>query len=106
VHSTTAPETSRNRSAAFVIGTARSSANTRFVVSSGSTNPSDRLPIDQAARTCPPIMHPIPVSQRGWRNRSVSSRNDRNREAGSACAAFCCSTKPVPISSAASSVSA
>ena len=51
VHSTTAPKISQNRSVALAIGTARTSANTRFVVSSGSTNASDRCPIDQAART-------------------------------------------------------
>ena len=105
VHSTTAPKISQNRSVALAIGTARTRAKTRFVVSSGSTNASDRLPIDQAARIWPPIMQPIPASQRGWRSRSVISRSDRNRDAGSRCAACCCSTKPVPISSAASSVS-
>ena len=103
--STTAPKISQNLSVALAIGTARSRAKTRFVVSSGSTNASDRFPIDQAARTWPQIMQPMPASQRGCLSRSVISRRDRNREAGSRCAAFCCSTKPVPISSAASSVS-
>ncbi len=72
-HSTAAPNISENRSLALAIGTAISSAKTRFVVSSGSTVDSDRLPIDQAARTWPPIMHPMPTSQRGWRSRSVMS---------------------------------
>jgi hypothetical protein len=105
VHSTTAPKISQNLSFALAIGTARTRAKTRFVVSSGSTNARDRCPIDQAASTWPAIMHPMPVSQRGWRSRSVISRSERNLESGSSCAAFCCSTNPVPISSAASSVS-
>jgi len=66
VHSTAAPKISHTRSDAFAIGTARTRANTRFVVSSGSTNASDRLPIDHAARTCPPTMTAMPASQRGW----------------------------------------
>lgn len=106
VHSTAAPRNSRTRSVAPAIGTARTRAKTRFVVSSGSTNDSDRCPIDQADSTWPPTMQAMPASQRGWRSRSVSSRTDRNREAGSRWALCCCSTKPVPISSAASSVSA
>jgi hypothetical protein len=105
VHSTTAPKISRNLSVALAIGTARTRAKTRLVVSSGSTNASERFPIDQAASTWPPTMQAMPPSQRGSRSRSVISRSDRNREAGSRWAAFCCSTKPVPISSAARSVS-
>ena len=105
VHSTAAPRISQTRSDAFAIGTASTRAKTRFVVSSGSTNASDRLPIDHAARTWPAIMQPMPASQRGSRSRSVISRSDRNREAGSRCAECCCSTNPVPISSAAISVS-
>jgi len=75
------------------------------VASSGSTNASDRLPIDHAASTMPATMQPMPASQRGWCSRSVISRSDKNREAGSRCADCCCSTNPVPTSSAASSVS-
>jgi hypothetical protein len=104
VISTAAPSTSQILSDALNKGTAISSAKTRFVVSRGSTNASDRCPIDQAASTWPPIMHPIPASHRGVRSRSVISRRRRNRESGSRCAAFCCRTKPVPISSAASRV--
>jgi len=89
VHSTNAPKISQNLSVALAIGTARTRAKTRFVVSSGSTNASDRFPIDQAARIWPPIMQPMPVSQRGWRSRSVISRSDRKRESGSRCAACC-----------------
>ncbi len=105
VHSTTAPKISRNLSVALAIGTDRTRAKTRLVVSSGSTKASDRFPIDQAASTWPATMQPIPASQRGCRSRSVISRSDRKFESGSPCAAFCCSTNPVPISSAASSVS-
>jgi hypothetical protein len=105
VHSTAAPKISHTRSDAFAIGTASTRAKTRFVVSSGSTNASDRLPIDQAARICPATIEAMPASQRGSRSRSVISRSDKNREAGSRCADCCCSTNPVPISSAASSVS-
>jgi len=89
VHSTTAPKISQNRSVALAIGTASTSANTRFVVSSGSTNASDRCPIDQAASTWPPIMQPMPASQRGCRSRSAISRSERNFESGSRCAACC-----------------
>ena len=105
VISTAAPSTSRTLSDALNKGTAIISAKTRFVVSKGSTNASDRCPIDQAASTCPPIMHPIPISHRGVRSRSVISRSRRNRESGSRWAAFCWKTNPVPISSAASRVS-
>jgi hypothetical protein len=105
VQSTAAPKNSHSLSVALAIGTARTRAKTRFVVSSGSTNASDRFPIDQAARTWPPIMQAIPASQRRWRSRSVSSRSDKNSEEGCCCAVCCCSTNPVPISSAASSVS-
>ncbi len=105
-HSTTAPKISVNRSDALAIGTERIRAKTRFTVSSGSTNASDRLPIDQAARICPPIMHPMPVSQRGECSRSMISRKERNRDDGSPCAAFCCRTRPAPTKSAASSVRA
>jgi len=105
VHRTAAPRISRTRSDAFAIGTASTRANTRLVVSNGSTNASDRLPIDHAASTWPAIMQPMPASQRGSRSRSAISRSDKNREAGSRCADCCCSTNPVPISSAANSVS-
>jgi len=105
VISTAAPSTSQTLSDAWASGTAIISAKTRFVVSKGSTNASDRCPIDQAASTWPPIMHPIPISHRGLRSRSVISRSRRNRESGSRCAAFCWRTNPVPISSAASRVS-
>ena len=105
VHSTAAPRISQTRSDAFAIGTASTRAKTRYVVSSGSTNASDRLPIDHAARIMPVTMQPMPASQRGWCSRSVISRSDRNREAGSRWADCCCSTNPVPISSAARSVS-
>jgi hypothetical protein len=50
-HSTAAPKISQNLSDALASGTASTSANTRFVVSSGSTKASDRCPIDHAART-------------------------------------------------------
>src|SRR6202167_1991249 len=50
VQSTTAPVISQNRSLAFAIGTATSSAKTRLVVSSGSTNASGRLTIDHGSR--------------------------------------------------------
>ena len=105
VISTAAPKISQTLSDAWARGTATTSAKTRFMVSSGSTNASDRCPIDQAASIWPPIMHPIPASQRGVRSRSVISFNRRKRESGSRCAACCCRTNPVPISSAASSVS-
>ena len=104
VISTAAPSTSQTVSDALDKGTAITSAKTRFVVSKGSTNASDRCPIDQAASTWPPIMHPMPTSHRGERSRSVISRSRRNRESGSRCAAFCWRTNPVPISSAASRV--
>jgi hypothetical protein len=103
--STMAPVISQNRSCALAIGTATSSAKTRLMVSSGSTNASGRFPIDQAASICPQTMQPMPRSQRGCWNRSMISRIDRNLESGSRCAAFCCSTNPVPISRAASRVS-
>jgi len=103
--STRAPVISQNRSDALAIGTATISANTRLVVSSGSTNASGRLPIDQAASACPATIEPMPSSHRGLWNRSTISRSDRKRESGSRCAAFCCSTKPVPMRSAASRVS-
>src|SRR5580692_1557229 len=80
--STTAPAISQNLSVAFAIGTATSSAKTRLVVSSGSTNASGRLPIDHAARIWPATMQPMPSSQRGLWNRSRLSRNDRKREPG------------------------
>jgi hypothetical protein len=105
VHSTAAPKISQNLSLALAMGTARTRAKTRFVVSSGSTKASDRLPIDQAASTCPATMLAMPASHRGVCSRSMIRRNDRNRDAGSACAAFCCRTNPRPISSAANSVS-
>jgi hypothetical protein len=98
---TAAPRISQTLSDALARGTAITSANTRFMVSNGSTNVSDKCPIDQAASTSPPIMDPIPASQRGFRSRSVISRRLRKRESGSRCAAFCWRTKPVPISSAA-----
>ena len=88
-HSTAAPKISRNFSDALASGTASTSANTRFVVSSGSTNASDRWPIDHAAITWPAIMHPMPASQRGVRSRSVIRRRLRNRESGSRSAACC-----------------
>ena len=105
VHSTAAPNTSQNLTDRFASGTASTSAKIRLVVSNGSTNDSVRCPIDQAARIWPSTMHTIPASQRGLRARSVISRQLRKRESGSRSAACCCSTKPVPISSAASSVS-
>ena len=104
-HSTSAPVTSQNLIEAPDSGTASSSAKTRFTVSSGSTKDSERCPIDQAARICPPTMQTMPTSHFGVRMRSSISRRLRNREAGSLAAAFCWKTKPVPISSAASSVS-
>jgi hypothetical protein len=104
-HSNSAPITSQNLMEAPDSGTDSTSAKIRLVVSSGSTKDSERCPIDQAARTCPPIRHPIPTSHFGVRMRSSISRRLRNREAGSLAAAFCWKTKPVPISSAASSVS-
>jgi hypothetical protein len=121
-HKTAAPATSHNWTARrgtawaglagdacldwarFVSGTARISAQIRLVVSSGSTTDRVRCPIDQAASTWPPIMARIPASQRGARTRSAISRSDRKRDAGSRAAAFCCSTNPVPIRSAASRV--
>ncbi|MGC1566221.1 MAG: hypothetical protein WA794_09445, partial [Trebonia sp.] len=48
VISTAAPSTSQTVSDALDKGTAITSAKTRFVVSKGSTNASDRCPIDQA----------------------------------------------------------
>ncbi len=104
VISTAAPSTSQTVSDALDKGTAITSAKTRFVVSKGSTNASDRCPIDQAASTWPPIMHPMPTSHRGERSSPVISRSRRNRESGSRCAAYCWRTNPVPISSAASRV--
>jgi len=104
-HSTAAPKISRNFSDALASGTASTSANTRFVVSSGSTNASDRWPIDQAASTWPAIMHRMPTSQRGVRSRSVIRRRLRNRESGSRSAACCWRTNPAPIMAAASRVS-
>ena len=105
VISTAAPITSQTVSDALASGTAITSAKTRFVASKGSTNASDRCPIDQAASIWPAIMHPIPASHRGVRSRLVISFSRRNRESGSRCAAYCCRTNPVPISSAASRVS-
>ena len=105
VHSTAAPRISQTLSDALASGTASTSAKTRLMVSNGSTTPSDKCPIDQAARSWPPIMHRMPTSQRGVRTRSVISRRLRNRESGSRWAAFCWRTNPVPISSAASRVS-
>jgi len=105
VISTAAPTISQTLSDALASGTAITRAKTRFMVSKGSTNASDKCPIDQAARIWPPIMHPIPASHRGVRSRSVMSFSRRKRESGSRCAACCCRTNPVPISAAASSVS-
>jgi hypothetical protein len=106
VISTAAPNTSQNLSDARDSGTERNSANSRFVVSNGSTNDNDRCPIDHAESIWPPTMHRMPASQRGARTRSAINRRLRKREEGSRCAAFCCRTNPAPISSAASSVSA
>ena len=60
-HSTAAPKISPNLSDALASGTASTSANTRFVVSNGSTKASDRCPIDHAASTWPAIMHRMPA---------------------------------------------
>jgi hypothetical protein len=83
VHSTAAPSTSQSLTDALASGTASTSAKTRFVVSSGSTNDNERWPIDHAASTMPATMHAMPASQRGLRARSVISRKLRKREAGS-----------------------
>ena len=105
VHSTAAPITSHSLTDRRDSGTASTSAKIRFMVSNGSTNDSCRCPIDHAASTCPSTMHTIPQSQRGLRSRSVISRRLRKRDSGSRSAACCCRTNPVPIISAASSVS-
>jgi hypothetical protein len=104
-HRMTAPATSRKPMDAPDSGTASSKAKIRFVVSSGSTKDSDRWPMAQADRICPPIMQPMPASQRGVRIRSSISRRLRKRDSGSRDAAFCWKTNPVPTSRAASSVS-
>ena len=52
----------------------------------------------------PPTSNPMPASQRGFRNRSMISRMLGKRDAGCIAAARCCRTKPVPTSSAASTV--
>jgi len=83
VHSTAAPSTSQSLTDALASGTASTSAKTRYVVSSGSTNDKDRWPIDHAASTMPATMHAMPTSQRGVRTRSAISRRLRKREAGS-----------------------
>ena len=83
VHNTAAPSTSQSLTDAFASGTASTSAKTRFVASSGSTNDNERWPIDHAASTMPPTMHAMPTSHRGVRARSIISRRLRNREAGS-----------------------
>ena len=86
---TRAPPASGHRMDCLDSGTASSSANSRYVVSSGSTRVSSRLPIDQAASNWPATMHAIPASHRGLRIRSVMMRRLRKRDSGSFWAAYC-----------------
>jgi hypothetical protein len=103
VHKISAPAISGSRNTCFDIGTASTSANSRLVLSSGSTRVSSRCPIAQAASNMPAIMQMMPASHLGLRSRSVRIRGDRNRESGSCSAVYCWRTKPTPSSNAASS---
>ena len=71
--SSSAPAISVTRTVWCDSGTARISANSRLVVSSGSTIDSSRFPMDHAARIWPAIMAPMPASQSRFRNRSPIS---------------------------------
>ena len=103
-HKISAPLTSVQWTACLDNGTARISANSRLVASRGSTSVSSRWPIDHAASRYPHIMHAMPISHRGLRSRSVRMRGLRKRDSGSCSAEYCCRTKPIPSSTAATSV--